>query len=138
MPVGQPIPAGPIRTGLDLVNVARLREKLQRRPEAREDFFAPAEIAYCERHDTPWPHYAARFAVKEALIKAFGLDLLMYDLPLIELVHGERGAPAVVIHCERLLADCRRVLGGRDFALSLSVTHEADVACAVVIVQATA
>ena len=132
---GQPIPQGPIRTGLDLVDVARLRAKLKRRPGAKQDFFAAAEIAYCERHDDPWPHFAARFAVKEALIKAFGLDLLMYDLPLIELVHGQRGAPALVVHCPRLLADCRAVLGGRDFTLSVSVTHEAGVACAVVVVQ---
>lgn len=122
------------RTGIDICDVRRMRRVLRRRPAARVDFFSPAEIAYCDRQPDPMPHFAARFAAKEALIKAFGLDLLTFDLPLIELAHAVSGRPSLHITCPRLIAAAAADLGGERFDVAVSVSHETDYAVASVVV----
>ncbi|MCB1162626.1 MAG: holo-ACP synthase [Candidatus Krumholzibacteriia bacterium] len=62
--------------GIDLAPPARLRQAWARRGErflAR--LFTPAERADCARARDPWPHYASRFAAKEAFLKALGTGL---------------------------------------------------------------
>ncbi len=62
-----------IGTGVDIVEIARLRNiigRLQDRFISR--VFTPGEQKYCSEHRDPIPHYAARFAAKEALFKALG------------------------------------------------------------------
>jgi len=58
-------------TGIDIVEIDRLEETIVRRGERFVDrVFTPAERAYCERRPRPVVHYAGRFAVKEAVLKA--------------------------------------------------------------------
>ena len=63
-------------TGVDLVEVARFRRVLE---QWRERFtcrvFLKSERLYCESRPHPWMHYAVRFAVKEAVAKAFGTGI---------------------------------------------------------------
>ena len=61
--------------GVDLVEVARLKEAYERHEAFGEDVFTEAERAYCLKRRNPYPHFAARFAAKEACLKAFGLGL---------------------------------------------------------------
>jgi len=59
--------------GIDLVEIARVERALLRRGERfRERLFTPAERRDCERHARPGPHFALRFAAKEAGMKAIG------------------------------------------------------------------
>ena len=62
--------------GVDLADVDRWRMKTG---ESEEDLLSailtPAEIAICRGKQDPYPHYAARFAVKEAFVKALGTGL---------------------------------------------------------------
>lgn len=64
-----------IRHGIDLVDIARLREVMGRHPRFAERVFTDGERAYCDQHPDPLPHYAARFAAKEAALKALGMGL---------------------------------------------------------------
>ena len=64
-----------IYQGVDLVEVDRLREAWERTEGFRREVFTEAESAYCLKHPDPYPHLAARFAVKEACLKAFGVGL---------------------------------------------------------------
>lgn len=102
-----------IGAGIDLVENARLRETLDRWGDRfKGRVFLEAERTYCERKASPWLYYAGRFAVKEAVAKAFGTgigpSLAWLD---IEVVRDARsGAPSVCLHGKgRELARARRV-----------------------------
>lgn len=58
-----------------MVEVARLKEAYERHEAFGEDVFTEGERAYCLRRTNPYPHFAARFAAKEACLKAFGLGI---------------------------------------------------------------
>ena len=59
--------------GIDIVEVKRVEALLKRWGEGfLRRIFLPQEIAYCSRKKYPAQHYAARIAVKEAVLKAFG------------------------------------------------------------------
>jgi holo-[acyl-carrier protein] synthase len=62
-----------VGVGVDVLPVARIARALAEDPHGLpEQLFTPAEIAYCEGQAHPAPHYAVRFAAKEALFKALG------------------------------------------------------------------
>jgi holo-[acyl-carrier protein] synthase len=58
--------------GTDIVEVQRVEEKIRKGRSFLELVFTPLEIAYCEQQAASYEHYAARFAAKEALLKALG------------------------------------------------------------------
>ena len=62
--------------GVDVVKVERLAQALERFGERMERrLFTEAERTYCRSHKDPLPHFAARFAAKEAAFKAIGTGL---------------------------------------------------------------
>ena len=58
--------------GVDVVEVDRVRLLLDRRPTFRERVFTPAERSYCDGKAVPARCYAARWAAREACVKALG------------------------------------------------------------------
>lgn len=58
--------------GTDIVEVDRIAAKIEKGRGFRDLVFTPHEIAYCEAQVAPFQHYAARFAAKEAFLKAMG------------------------------------------------------------------
>jgi holo-[acyl-carrier protein] synthase len=84
--------------GIDLVENERMRKSLRRWKSAfKEKVFLPRESSYCDTRAAPWNHYAGRFAVKEAVSKAFGTGVSEHIGWLdIEVVRdGKTGAPSV-------------------------------------------
>ena len=61
------------RVGIDMIEIGRIREALERYTGFRDRCFTAAEQAYCDARKNPAQHYAARFAGKEAVGKALGL-----------------------------------------------------------------
>lgn len=62
--------------GIDLVEIARVTETLERFGERfREKIFTPGERDYCQAQANPAPHFAVRFAAKEAAAKALGTGI---------------------------------------------------------------
>lgn len=116
--------------GIDMASAARLSEALSR-PAFESRVFSAGEIAYCRKKKDPFPSFAARFAAKEAYGKAMGLGLgPSGDFAEIEVVHNERGAPAIRLNGRA--QELFREAGGGEIFLSLS--HEGDLAIASVIV----
>jgi len=122
---------GVLGLGLDLVDVDRLRSVLERTGDrfARRVFTA-AEQAYCKAKADPAVFYAARFAAKEAVAKAFGTGIgAAIGWLDIEVVRDGAGAPGIFLSGNgRLLAaqrGVRRVL--------LSLTHAGGMAAASVV-----
>lgn len=112
--------------GIDLVETERLREAAARWGGAFLDrLFTPEERAYCDRMADPWPHYAARFAAKEAFAKALGTGIGAIGWRDVSVERDGVGRPALRVAWPAGLAR-RPVL--------LSITHTRAVAGAVVVV----
>lgn len=87
--------------GVDLVDLHRFRRVLERTPGVIGRMFTADEQAYADAKRDPAERYAARFAAKEAVMKA--LHVGVFDVPLtdIEIVRDdESGAPFVRLHGE--------------------------------------
>jgi len=114
--------------GVDLVKIPRMREVISRWDERfLRRVFTEQEIAYCRSRRDPVPHFAARFAAKEAGMKALGTGLRL-GVKWRELeVRRERGsAPTLVLHGRSREIGLSR--GGRHMLLAL--THDGDYAMA--------
>lgn len=118
-----------IGIGIDTVEVARFRAALARTPGLRDRLFTPAEQAYCESANDPTERYAARFAAKEATMKALGVGLGAFGFHDVEVVRDDDGRPSLVVTgaAAALAAD----RGVREWKVSL--THSALVAEAVAV-----
>lgn len=93
-----------VSIGIDIIEVARIREVLHRTPRFCERVFTEAERAYCEsRGAVSAQHYAARFAAKEAALKALKTGwrggISWHD---VEVQSEESGAPYIVFSGEAL------------------------------------
>lgn len=115
--------------GVDLCDVERIRQTLQRTPGFADRVYTHDERDYCRRARDPAERFAARFAAKEAVLKAMGAGLGACPLRAIEVARATSGAPSVVLHgaAAQLAAD-RGVV-----AWHLSLTHTATTAEALVI-----
>jgi len=86
-----------VRVGVDLVDVAAFRARFDGRDDLLADTFSPVELAYCRAQKSPWTHLAARFAAREAALKAFGTGLAggmaWRD---VEVTRDPAGAPGLV------------------------------------------
>ena len=118
-----------IGIGVDLCEVDRMRTALERTPTLRARVFTDGERAYCDERRDPTERYAARFAAKEAVLKAMGLGLGACSWHEIEVLRAESGAPSLVLHGRaRELADER---GIRTWRLTMTHTHRVAEAIAV-------
>jgi holo-[acyl-carrier protein] synthase len=121
-------------TGIDLCEVERI-ERAMAEPHGerfRERVFTAGEIAYAESKANKSERYAARFAAKEAGMKALGTGwgdgVSWQDLEVVNLASGR---PSLVLHGQA--AEIAKSLGVR--AISLSLTHTAKQAMALVILE---
>lgn len=118
------------RIGVDLVDVAAFRKRFDGCDEVLAQIFTPAELAYARAQHSPWPHLAARFAAKEAALKALGTGLAGgVSWCDVEVTRDEAGMPGLVFHGAMTAALAREGLArGR-----VSLSHTADHAVAVVL-----
>lgn len=116
--------------GIDLVNVSRLRQALERNPERfKQRVFTQREVAFCEPLADKFLSYAARFAAKEAFSKALGTGLRgKISWQEIEVCDNERSRPSI-----RVFGKAKGILGSRP--VHLSITHLDDYAAAVVVIE---
>lgn len=116
--------------GVDMLEIARMEKVLARRPGFVTRVFTKGERAYCDRMARPAQHYAARFAAREAVLKALGTGFSRgIGLRDVSVTRDESGRPEVLLDGRaREIAD---EMGVREVALSLSYTHDVAVASAV-------
>lgn len=122
-----------VSIGIDIIEVYRIRETLARTPRFVERVFTEKERAYCESKGAASAQsYAARFAAKEACLKALKTGwrgkITWHD---IEIISGENGVPSLELRgeakkiFESLAAD----------KIHLSMSHTTDHAVAQVIFE---
>ena len=88
--------------GTDLIEIVRIQRAIEKNPHFMERVYTANEIAYCRRKKNAWQSFAARFAAKEAVSKAFGTGIGPVGLMEIEILNAENGQPKVVLHGKAL------------------------------------
>ncbi len=122
-----------VGTGIDIAEVPRIAEAIQRHGQRfLKRVFTEGEIAYCDSKANRIERYAARFAAKEAGMKALGTGwnrgVRWRD---VEVCRQPGGRPTIAFHGKA--AEFAAKLGTRNIALSLS--HTAEQAIAQVILE---
>ena len=117
--------------GIDAVEIDRFRRVLARTPGVARRLFTDAERAYGERSKDPAPRLAARFAAKEATMKALGVGLGAFKFHDVEVVRAPSGKPSLKL--VGAAADLARANDVRE--LHLSITHSDETAEAVVVAE---
>ena len=123
-----------VGTGVDLCEVARIRRAVESDHGERlvERVFTVREIAYARKKASPYERFAARFAAKEAGMKALGTGwrggITWHDFEVANLASGR---PTLVLHGRA--AELAEKLKVRNIALSM--THTAEQAMALVIFE---
>lgn len=118
-----------LTSGVDIIEISRVRQVLERYGQRfLERVYTPGEIGYCRGRAS---NLAARFAAKEATMKALGTGVRGVGWKDIEVVRQESGAPSIRLH-GRAKVRARR-LGVREISLSLS--HSREYAVAFVVIQ---
>lgn len=122
--------------GIDVVEIARIRAILDRTPCFVEKVYSEAERAYCDAKALPEVHYAARFAAKEAVLKALGTGFSEgVGVRDVEVCRTAKGKPYVVLSGRA--KEIARNLGVRELPISLTYTHTEAVACAMAITESS-
>lgn len=86
-------------TGIDIIEVERVKDQISKVIGLKEEIFTKKEIGYCESKKNKAQHYAARYAAKEAFFKAIGTgwrDGMKFIE--IEILNNELGKPEVFLH----------------------------------------
>ena len=122
-----------VATGIDIVEIARIERVFARRgTRFRDRIFTEGEIAYCEPRGSKFASYAARFAAKEAMMKALGTGwsngIGWRD---VEVLRDEEGAPSIKLRGSAL----ERFNGLGASRAHLSLTHSRDLAMAQVVLE---
>jgi holo-[acyl-carrier protein] synthase len=119
--------------GIDIIEVSRIENSYKRFGERfLERILRADEIKYCLSHKAPGPFFAARFAAKEAISKAFGTGIgAQLGWQDMEVARKKSGEPFVILHDKgKTLLNER---GGTSILISLS--HTQSHATAVAILQ---
>ncbi|MBZ5694488.1 MAG: holo-ACP synthase [Acidobacteriia bacterium] len=119
--------------GLDIAEIDRIEAAITRHGAPfLERLFTPAEVSYCESHKNRYERYAARFAVKEAAMKALGTGwrrgVRWRD---IEVTREPSGKPG--LRLEGVAQEFADRLGVK--RISVSITHSGNLALAQVIFE---
>ena len=118
-----------VGVGVDAVEIDRFRRSLERTPSMKTRLFTHEELEYVEPHEDPTASLAARFAAREAVMKAMGVGLGAFEFHDVWVQRADSGRPmlAVTGRAEQIANE----LGVTDW--HLSITHTDTTAIAYVI-----
>jgi holo-[acyl-carrier protein] synthase len=114
-----------VSAGVDLVDVWRI-SRLAAQPVGMSGVLTERELSYCHSQARPAEHMAARFAAKEAVLKAFGTGLAQgIRWTDIEILKDPEGRPAVELH-----GSAARIATDEGLSVDVSLSHTAHLAIA--------
>ena len=118
-----------VGVGVDAVEIDRFRRSLERTPSMKTRLFTSEELEYVDHHGDPTPSLAARFAAREAVMKAMGVGLGAFEFHDVWVQRAESGRPTLAVtgRAEQIADE----LGVTEW--HLSITHTASTAIAYVI-----
>lgn len=118
--------------GTDIIEVQRVEKKLSKTQGLKKRLFTEREVAYCESKHRPALHYAARFAAKEAFLKAMGTGWTGgHKFSEIEVVNNEQGRPELYVYGRvKEFCETHGITG-----MEVSLSHIRDLAKAIVVLE---
>ncbi|CAM4474841.1 holo-ACP synthase [Paenibacillus tarimensis] len=118
--------------GIDLQSITQIREMIERHPPlSLAKIFTEHERNYCNGFRSPEQHYAARWAVKEAFLKAASAGLSGgYRLIDVETVNEKSGQPRVVLH-----GKAREDYPLSQWSIWVSISHSGDYSIAQIVLE---
>lgn len=118
--------------GIDLIEVQRVADKMDKKEGFAQLVFSAKEIAYCEIKANKFEHYAARFAAKEAFFKALGTGWKNGTaFNEVEITGDEEGKPELILLGKTAATIAVMKLG----RISVSLSHLKTMASAIVIIE---
>jgi holo-[acyl-carrier protein] synthase len=115
--------------GIDAVDIERFRQSLERTPSMQQRLFTASELEYVAPKADPVPSLAARFASREAVMKAMGLGLGAFGFHDVWVEHLDSGEP--LLYVTGRAAELAKERGIDTW--HLSITHTDQVAIAYVV-----
>lgn len=122
--------------GTDIIEVDRIKKTIESNPGFAKRVFSQEEIRYCEeaRENMKYERYAARFAAKEAFLKACGTGLKAgFNLNEITVIHNSEKQPAISLAGGSKETFEAHVRG----KIHLSLSHLSGIAQAVALIEST-
>jgi len=119
--------------GTDIIEVNRIEKLLSKQERFKERIFTQGEIEYCEQKKNKVQNYAARFALKEALLKAIGTGWSEgVTFKEIEVVNDKKGKPELI-----LSGTVKRITEKMGVTnIQVSISHLKDLAIGMIILEA--
>ncbi len=115
-------------TGLDIIEIARIKSSIERFSEKFEErVFTQGEIDYCRSQANPIPHFAGRFAAKEAILKSLGTGMADgISWKDMEVLNQESGKPKLTLQGNgKTIAESLNIK-----QIHISITHDRNYAVA--------
>ena len=118
--------------GTDIIEVKRLEKIVAKGRQYLDTIFTEKEVEYCETKGRKAEHYAARYAAKEATLKALGVGWRDgFTFSDIEVINDELGKPRIFLHGKvKEFWDQHQIK-----QTSISLSHSKDSAIAVIILE---
>jgi len=118
--------------GTDLIEVSRVEKQLDKDQGFKERVYTPVEIEYCDPKRHHPQHYAARFAAKEAFMKALGTGWQEgVSFHEIEVITSPNGKPEL-----KLYGKTAEIAAARNItSMFVSLSHLTSFAMAIVILE---
>lgn len=117
--------------GTDIIEIKRIKNAAEKGKGFLERVFLVGELTYSFEKKDPYPSLAARFAAKEAVMKALGTGFQGISWHDIEVVCEEKGKPVIVLHGGA--AEIAGVNGIKQILISLSHSREFATAFAIAV-----
>jgi holo-[acyl-carrier protein] synthase len=129
--VPQPLPVElRLRVGIDAVRVERVQQVIANDESRRRTVFTERELDHCSGRRREYEHLAARFAAKEAVLKAFGTGMTRrMRFTEVEVINERSGRPRILLG--GAVAEFARDRGLRQLDVSLTHTDGLAVATAI-------
>lgn len=118
--------------GTDIFEVKRIKERITKEPSFIKGIYTENEITYCEKLRFKEQHYAARYAAKEAFLKAIGTGWRNgIKFNEIEILNDELGKPEI-----KLTGKAREIVKSiKGDSVHISLSHTKDLAIAFIIIN---
>ena len=117
-----------IRTGIDIIEVERIHQSVANSgPHFTERIYTKSEIEYCSSAANKYERFAARFAAKEAFVKALGTGFTGgISHTMVEIDKDNNGKPILKLH-GRAQEELKKL---KVISIDLSISHVRDTAAA--------